>query len=138
MLTSDVIVGFPGETTEEFEDTLSLIREVEFDALFTFIFSPRKGTPAAELPDPMSREEKGRNFQRLVDAQNEISARKHLAYVGEVCRVLVDGTEGQGKLSARTAGGRLVHLEGGPELVGSWQNARITGASTWALFGALV
>ena len=123
---------------EEFEDTLSLLQEVEFDALFTFIFSPRKGTPAAELPDPMSRAEKGQNFQRLVDAQNEISAKKHRAYVGRTCRVLVDGAGSDGTLSARTAGGRLVHLEGGPELAGSWQNVKITSASTWALFGELV
>ena len=139
VLTSDVIVGFPGETTEEFEDTLSLVREVEFDALFTFIFSPRKGTPAAEMDDPMSKEEKSRNFQRLVDAQNEISARKHAAYVGRSYRVLVDGESGDPEynLSARTPGGRLVHLKGDPALVGTYQEAVITHASTWALFGAL-
>ena len=140
VLTSDIIVGFPGETTEEFEDTLSLLAEVRYDALFTFIYSPREGTPAAMLPDPMSKEEKNRNFQRLVALQNQISAEKHAAYVGKTLRVLVDGENADGKhtLTARTDGGRLVHLNGDKALVGTWQQAKITGSSNWALFGELV
>ena len=140
VLTSDIIVGFPGETTEEFEDTLSLLEEVEYDALFTFIYSPREGTPAAKMPDPMSKEEKNRNFQRLVSLQNRISAKKHAAYVGKTLRVLVDGenTDGKHTLTARTDGGRLVHLDGDKRLVGTWQQAKITGSSNWALFGELV
>lgn len=137
VLTSDVIVGFPGETTGEFEDTLSLIEEVGFDALFTFIYSPREGTPAARLPDPMPKEEKAANFQRLVDAQNEISHQKHAAYVGKTLRCLVDG-EGEdprNNLTARTPGGRLVHLTGPKELIGTFVDVQITGATTWALFG---
>ena len=73
VLTSDVIVGFPGETAEEFEDTLRVLEEVRFDALFTFIFSPRPGTPAAEMDDPMPREEKLANFNRLTALQDRIS-----------------------------------------------------------------
>ncbi|MCD8385075.1 MAG: tRNA (N6-isopentenyl adenosine(37)-C2)-methylthiotransferase MiaB [Clostridiales bacterium] len=140
VLTSDIIVGFPGETTEEFEETLSLLEQVRYDALFTFIYSPREGTPAAKLPDPMSREEKNRNFQRLVDLQNRISAEKHAAYVGKTLRVLVDGENDDGKhtLTARTDGGRLVHLNGDAALIGTWQQAKITGSTTWALFGELV
>ena len=139
VLTSDIIVGFPGETTEEFEDTLSLLEEVRYDALFTFIYSPREGTPAAKMPDPMTKEEKNRNFQRLVNLQNRISAEKHAAYVGKTVRVLVDGenTDGKHTLTARTDGGRLVHLDGAPELIGTWQQAKITGSSNWALFGEL-
>ena len=139
VLTSDVIVGFPGETTREFEDTLSLIREVGFDALFTFIYSPRVGTPAAELPDPMPKEEKTANFQRLVDAQNEISRQRHAAYVGKTLRCLVDGAQDyEGRnLTARTPGGRLVHLSGPEALIGTFQRVRITDSSTWALFGEL-
>lgn len=139
-LTSDVIVGFPGETQEEFEETLSLIEEVRFDALFTFIYSPREGTPAASYPDPMSREQKGKNFQTLLDVQNRISAEKHAAYVGRTVRVFVDGLNTQDKnhnLTSRTDGGRLVHLNGPEALIGTWQRAKIVRSSTWALFGEL-
>ena len=73
VLTSDVIVGFPGETQEEFEQTMSLIETVRYDALFTFLFSPRRGTPAERMPDPMPKEQKSANFQRLLQRQNEIS-----------------------------------------------------------------
>ena len=139
VLTSDVIVGFPGETTEEFEDTLKVLEEVEFDALFTFIYSPRKGTPAAELPDPLSKEEKAANFQRLVDLQNAISARKQAAYVGKTMRCLVDvlSEDPRHNLNARTAGGRLVHFSGDEALLGQFVDLKITDASTWALFGEL-
>ena len=140
VLTSDVIVGFPGETTPEFEDTLSLIEDVRFDALFTFIYSPRKGTPAAEMPDPMSKEEKSANFNRLVEAQNRISLEKHQAYIGTVQRCLVDGEseDPRNNLNARTPGNRLVHLQGDLSLIGSYVDVKITGCSTWALFGELV
>ena len=139
VLTSDVIVGFPGETTEEFEDTLKVLEEVRFDALFTFIYSPRKGTPAAEMPDPLSKEEKAANFQRLVDLQNAISADKQAAYVGKTLRCLVDvlSDDPRHNLNARTAGGRLVHFSGDEALLGQFVDLRITDASTWALFGEL-
>ena len=138
VLTSDVIVGFPGETQEDFEETMSLIEEVRYDALFTFQFSPRRGTPAEKLPDPMPPEQKSANFQRLLARQNEISAEKHQAYVGRTVRCLVDGVGTDGRLTARTAGNRLIHLEGDPSLVGTWQRARITSSSTWALFGEVM
>ena len=141
VLTSDVIVGFPGETQEEFEETVSLIEEVRFDALFTFIYSPREGTPAAKMPDPMSKEQKSRNFQTLLDVQNRISAEKHAAYVGQTLDMLVDGKNAQDRgcnLTARTRGGRLVHLNGDESLIGTWQRAKIVRASTWVLFGELV
>ena len=137
VLTSDVIVGFPGETTEEFEDTLSLVEQVRFDALFTFIYSPRKGTPAAEMPDPISKEEKSASFNRLVEAQNRISLEKHQAYIGTVQRCLVDGEgdDPRHNLTARTPGGRLVHLDGDKGLIGQFVDVEITDCSTWALFG---
>ena len=137
VLTSDVIVGFPGETQEEFEETLSLIEAVRFDALFTFIFSPRRGTPAEKLDDPMPKEQKNANFQRLLQRQNQISGEKHQAYVGKTLRCLVDGQGEDGRLTARTAGGRLVHLAAEPAVIGTWQEVRVTRASTWALFGEL-
>ena len=137
VLTSDVIVGFPGETAEEFEDTLRLIEDVRYDALFTFIFSPRPGTPAAKMEDPTPKEEKNRRFDRLCDAQNCISLEIHQAYVGKTMRVLIDGREDD-VLTARTEGGRLVRLPGADDLIGTFQSVRITGCTTWSLTGELV
>ena len=115
------------------------MEEVGFDAMFTFIYSPRTGTPAAKLPDPVTRAEKQVWFDQLLAVANRISAEKHAAYVGSTCRVLVDGvtTDPAHNLSARTKGGRLVHMSGDPALVGQFVDARITSSSTWALFGEL-
>ena len=140
VLTSDVIVGFPGETTEEFEDTLRVLEEVRFDALFTFIFSPRPGTPAAEMDDPVSREEKLANFNRLTALQDAISEEKHAAYIGKTVRCLIDGLSDDTRydLTARTPGNRLVRVTGDPSAVGQFRDVRITGANKWSLFGELV
>ena len=136
VLTSDVIVGFPGETEEEFEDTISLIQDVCYDSLFTFIFSPRSGTPAATMEDPTTKEEKNRRFDRLCQEQNAISERIHSSYVGKTIRCLIDGTDKE-CLTARTEGGRLVRLAGDPKLIGNFANITITGATTWSLTGEL-
>ena len=136
VLTSDVIVGFPGETEEEFEETISLIEQVHYDSLFTFIYSPRPGTPAASMEDPTPKEEKNRRFDKLCAVQNEISVRIHEAYVGRKLRCLVDGTD-KGMLTARTEGGRLVRFEGCADLIGTYQMLTITGATTWSLTGIL-
>ena len=136
VLTSDVIVGFPGETEEEFEETLSLIEEVRYDSLFTFIFSPRTGTPAAGMEDPTPKEEKNARFDRLCARQNAISEEIHQGYVGRTLRCLVDGQEGD-MLTARTEGGRLVRFEGPQCLVGGYHDLRITGSTTWSLTGEL-
>ena len=134
VLTSDVIVGFPGETEEEFEETISLIQAVQYDALFTFIFSPRPGTPAAALEDPTPKEEKNRRFDRLCAVQNEISQEIHNRYIGTTLRCLVDGRDGE-LLTARTEGGRLVRFAGDDSLIGSFRYLTITGATTWSLTG---
>ena len=139
VLTSDVIIGFPGETEAEAMETVALVKEVEFDALFTFIFSPRPGTPAAKLDDPVPRAEKQVWFDRLCQVQNEISARRHAAYVGKTLRVLVDGETDDSRwpLSGRTAGGRLVHLVGDRSAIGTYRHVTVTDSNTWALFGEL-
>ena len=139
VLTTDIIVGFPGETEADFADTLSLVEQVGYDAMFTFIYSPRTGTPAAAMPDPVSRAEKQVWFDRLVQTANRISAEKHAAYVGRTVRVLVDGATGQEPydLSSRTKGGRLVHLAGDPALVGQFLDVKITDSTTWALYGEI-
>ena len=136
VLTSDVIVGFPGETEEEFEETMSLIQEVHYDSLFTFIFSPRTGTPAASMEDPTPKEEKNRRFDKLCAEQNAISEEIHQSYVGKTLRCLVDGTD-KDQLTARTEGGRLVRFAGCPDLIGTYQYITISSATTWSLTGAL-
>ena len=136
VLTSDVIVGFPGETEEEFEETISLIQQVHYDSLFTFIFSPRTGTPAATMEDPTTKEEKNRRFDKLCNVQNEISVQIHENYVGKVMRCLVDGKD-KDLLTARTEGGRLVRFAGCDSLIGTYQNVAITGCTTWSLTGEL-
>ena len=136
VLTSDVIVGFPGETEEEFEETVSLIQQVHYDSLFTFIFSPRVGTPAAGMDDPTPKAEKSRRFDRLCAVQNAISEEIHTGYIGRELRCLVDGREGE-KLTARTEGGRLVRFAGEDALIGSFRKLKITGATTWSLVGEL-
>ena len=137
VLTSDVIVGFPGETEEEFEETVSLIEQVHYDSLFTFIFSPRTGTPAAKMEDPTPKAEKNRRFDRLCSVQNAISEETHRSYIGKKMRCLVDGRDGD-NLTARTEGGRLVRLPGKDELIGTFQMIEITGATTWSLVGTIV
>ena len=139
VLTTDIIVGFPGETEEDFLDTLRLTEEVGFDSMFTFIYSRRPGTPAAKLADNASREEIQGRFDRLVDSANAVSARLHKAQEGKTLPVLIDGLSRSGEynLSSRTAGGRLVHLKGDESLIGQFRDVRITGSNTYALFGEL-
>ncbi len=128
-LTSDIIVGFPGETYEDFKETLSLIREVEFTSLFTFIYSPRVGTPAAKMDDPISAEEKSKWFRELLDVQEEIAAKRCSAMVGATERVLIEGVkEKTNELNARTSGNIIVELEGSPDLIGTFRNVKITKA----------
>ena len=140
VLTSDVIIGFPGETEAEAMETVALVEQVRFDALFTFIFSPRPGTPAAKLDDPVPRAEKQVWFDRLCDAQNKISEEIHAQYVGRTLRCLIDGQSDDSRwpLTARTAGGRLVHLVGDVSAIGNYHDVKITDSNTWALFGEMV
>jgi len=137
VITSDVIVGYPGETEEEFLETLALISKADFDAMFTFIYSKRPGTPAAELPDPVTREEKQLRFEKLMEIQNEISERKHAEYIGKTVHVLVDGESPDTAypLKARTNGGRLVHLKGNTNIIGNFVDVNITHSNNWSLFG---
>ncbi len=139
VLTTVIIVGIPGETEADFSETLKLVEQVRYDAMFTFIYSPRPGTPAASMPDPASREEKQVWFDRLVESANRISGEIHKGYVGQTVRVLIDGETGDAayNLSSRTRGGRLVHLKGDASLVGQYADVTITDSATWALFGEI-
>ena len=140
VLTTDIIVGFPGETEEDFADTLSLVEELRFDAMFTFIYSKRVGTPAASMPDPYTRAEKQVHFDALTELANRISGEKHKEYEGKTVRVLIDGETGKPEynLSSRTDGGRLVHLHGDPALIGQFADVKIVSSNTWALYGEIV
>ena len=137
-LTSDVIVGFPGETYEDFQQTLSLIREVGFTSLFTFIFSPRTGTPAASMDDPVSDEEKGKWFRELLAVQEEIAAERCASMVGRVEKVLVEEkAKKEGRLCGRTSGNIIVEFDGDDSLIGNFHNVKITRARNWILTGEI-
>ena len=135
--TSDIIVGFPGETFEDFEKTLELIERVRYHALFTFLYSPRGGTPAASMPDDTPKEEKQRRFERLLEVQNAISEEIHASMVGSTLRVLCESRSrfAEYPVAARTDTGRVVYLAAPPEDIGSFCRAHIVRASPWALFG---
>ena len=138
--STDIIVGFPTERQEDFEDTLSLLREAEFDSIFSFIYSKREGTPAAKMDFVLSNEQIHKNFDRMLEVQNEISRRKNEAYVGRICRVLVDGVSKTDAhmLTARTDTNKIVNFPGRQELAGKYINVKITKAQTWSLYGEQV
>lgn len=137
-LTSDVIVGFPGETRAEFEETLAAIEEIGFTSLFTFIYSPREGTPAASMPDPISYEEKSKWLRELITLQESIAAKKSASMVGSRQRVLVEGMAKNGLLSCRTSTNIIIEAEGNPELIGEFAEAEVTTALNWILRGKII
>ena len=135
--TSDIIVGFPGETTEDFEQTLSLVNDVEYEMLFSFIFSPRRGTPAYDMEDNVTYEEKLANFNRLLKLQEDISAANNQKLEGKTVRVLCTGRDekNQELLAGRTESNKLVFFSGSDDKIGKFCNIKITQAKTWFLFG---
>ena len=139
-LSTDIIVGFPGESNEDFEETLSIVKEVEYDSAFTFIYSIRKGTPAEKFEDQIEESEKHRRFDLLVSAVNEISEKKNKVYQDRVEKVLVDGVSKNDKstLTGRTDGFKLVNFAGKKEMIGSIVDVKITDAKTFSLFGEVV
>lgn len=137
-LTSDIIVGFPGETYEDFKETLSLVKEVEFTSLFTFIYSPRVGTPAAEMEDPIPAEEKSKWFRELLAVQEEVAGKRCSSMVGNIEKVLIEGETGKNdELNGRTSGNIIVELKAPKEMIGTFQNVKITQARNWILKGVL-
>lgn len=139
VLSTDIIVGFPTETNEDFEETLSILREVEYDTLFSFIYSKRAKTPAANMESVLSDEEIHDNFNRMLSVQNEISRRKNEAYVGRTERVLVESISKTNYefLSGRTNGGKIVNFCGNKRLIGEMVDVKITKAQTWSLIGEM-
>ena len=135
-LTSDIIVGFPGETEEDFEGTLNALRRIRFDMLYSFIYSPRKGTPAAEL-EQIPADVKGARFDRLLALQNEIGIEKNEALLNKPLRVLCDGVgkKDSGLYSGRTEGNKIAFFEGSDEDIGTFVNFKAQRADAFALYG---
>ncbi len=138
-LTTDIIVGFPGETEDDFAETLDVLDKVRFDGIFSFIFSPRKGTPAAEMEDVATDEEKQGRFERLLALQNEITHEKTGEYVGKTCKVLVEGAskEDENMLTGHTDTFKLVHFKGDKTLVGKIIEVKIISAKTFYMLGEI-
>ncbi|MBQ7225865.1 MAG: tRNA (N6-isopentenyl adenosine(37)-C2)-methylthiotransferase MiaB [Clostridia bacterium] len=137
--TTDIIVGFPGETEEDFLETMDIVKSVRFDSIFSFIYSPRKGTPAYDMeqvPDEIKHE----RYDRLCNLQNEISNEINNTYVGKTVRVLVDGKSknNENVYSSRTDGNKIVHFECARDYTGTFQNVKITRADTFALYGEII
>lgn len=139
-LSTDIIVGFPGETDEDFEETLSLVKEVEYDSAFTFIYSIRKGTPAEKYDNQVEESEKHRRFDLLVSTVNEISEKKNKVYQDRIEKILVDGVSKNNKLmlTGRTDGFKLVNFAGKKDMIGSLVDVRITDAKTFSLLGEVI
>ncbi len=142
-LSSDIIVGFPGETDAEFDETLAMLKKVGFDMVYSFIYSPRPLTPAAAMTCQIPPEVKSARFDRLLEVQNEISLAKNLSLVGKVQRILIEGESKNSTemLTGRADSNKLVHIPrdvASERLIGKFANVKITKAETFALFGELV
>ncbi len=138
-ITSDIIVGFPGETYEEFRETLSLVREVKYTSLYTFIYSARKNTRAAEMPDPVTREEKGRWFDALLKLQETIAAERTASMQGKVFRVLVEEkSKTEGYVSGRTSGNVIIEFPAEESIIGNFAEVLATEPLNWIVKGELV
>jgi tRNA-2-methylthio-N6-dimethylallyladenosine synthase len=138
-ITSDIIVGFPGETYEEFLDTVSLVKEIKATSLFTFIYSARVGTPAAEMDDPVSYDEKSKWMRELLEVQEKISAEQMALHKGKTfkCFVYGHGKMGNNYLAARTDGNLIIEFEGGDRLIGTFQNIKVTEPLTYVMKGEI-
>ena len=139
-ITTDIIVGFPGETEEDFEMTLDMLSRVQYDNIFSFIYSKRKGTPAEKMSSQVPDDVKKERFERLIELQNGISRRKNEEYIGKTIRVLVEGRSktDDSKLTGRNEKNRLVHFEGGDSLIGGYADVTVESVQPHALFGRLV
>ncbi len=139
-MSTDIIVGFPGETEEDFEETLDLVRKVRYDSAFTFLYSVRKGTPAETYENQIPEDVKHQRFNRLVDLVNQISAEKNAAYVGTMQKVLVEGPSKTNSrtFTGRTDGFKLVNFRGDASMTGKIIDVKITKSSTFSLEGEAI
>lgn len=139
-VTSDLIVGFPGETDEEFMNTVNLVEEMCFDAVNTAAYSPRPHTPAANWPDQVPEEVKNERLRFLNTVVSEVSHRRNKRYLNSVCEVLVEGRSQRNpeRVSGRTRTNKIVNFVASDDLIGELVNVRIEAANPWALRGLLV
>jgi tRNA-2-methylthio-N6-dimethylallyladenosine synthase len=138
-LTTDLIVGFPGESERDFADTVSLVRAVGFDDAYTFRFSPREATGALRLPNPVPDDVAGERLERLIAVVREVARRRNAARVGEVHEVLVEKVARRGGLlQSRTRGNKVVLLDGPVEWIGTYLRVRLTGTTGSTFTGAPV
>ena len=140
VLTTDIIVGFPGETDEDFEKTIEIIKKVKYDSIFSFIYSRRKGTPAYDMEDQIPEEIQHTRYDRLCQVQNEIAYEKNQKYIGKEITVLVDGKSknNESVYTSRTEGGKIVHFESENDNTGKFIKLKITKADTFALYGEII
>jgi len=135
-LSTDIIVGFCGETLEDFEQTLSLIKEVEYDQVFSFKYSPRPNTPAEGSGDAIAEEEKGRRLAQLQEVQRQIQVRRNQALLGESFEVLVEGYQARlGQAVGRSTTNRVINFPGSPEDIGRYLTVKVTSAGPNSLVG---
>ena len=140
VITSDIIVGFPGESEEDFNGTLDALKRVRYDMIYSFIYSPRKGTPAAEMEDQIDPKIQSERFDRLLKTQNDVAYEINQKMLGRTIRVLCDGPSKNNPevLNGRDEGNKIVLFEGEPSLEGKYVNIKITKADTFALYGEIV
>ena len=136
-VTSDVIVGFPGETYDEFRETVTLVEEAKFTSMYTFIFSSREGTVASKMPDPVSREEKGKWFKELLDTQEKIAAVRTASMVGKTYRVLCESVSKGGLIEGRTQGNIIIEFPADESVIGTFKEVKVTESLTWILRGEI-
>ena len=138
-LSTDIIIGFPGETDEDFAATMDIIRSVRFDMIYSFLYSPRRGTPAATMPDQIGKEARAARMEELLRTQTDIALSLSCEAVGTVLRVLADAkAKTEGYMTGRTGGNRLVHFAADEGVIGTFVNVRIERAEPFALWGTLV
>ena len=138
-ITTDIIVGFPGETEEDFKETLDVVNKCKFDSAFTFIYSPRIGTPAARMENSLTDQEKNERLYNLNEVINGYANEVNQSYLNKIVSVLIEGpSEKDGKLMGYTDTMKLVNVKASEQYIGKIVNVKITGIKTWSLDGEIV
>ena len=139
-ITTDIIVGFPNETKEQFEETLSLIEKVKYDNIFSFIYSKRSGTKAALIDDKISSSEKSERMQKMLEVQRNITTESYRRFIGKTYKVLTDGISKKGLplMTGKNHAGIIIEFEGDESMTGKFVNVKVTSSANWAVKGEVV